>query len=120
MRDEIVRTRDLLQRLTGKPGRYFRPSGTADGTTRPSDAVLVAAGDAGYRVVLGFDVDPLDYQSPGPAIVTQRTLAAVRPGSVVSLHFGYPGTVSALPGILDGLAARGLTPVTASALLGGS
>lgn len=118
MLEEITRTRDLLVRLTGKPGRSFRPSGTGDGTRRPADTVLAAAGEAGYPLVLGFDVDPLDYQSPGAAAVAQRTLAAVTPGAVVSLHFGYPDTVAALPAILDGLASRGLTPVTASKLLG--
>jgi peptidoglycan/xylan/chitin deacetylase (PgdA/CDA1 family) len=69
--------------------------------------------------VLGFDVDPFDYQDPGAETVAQRTLAAVRPGAIVSLHFGHPGTIAALPAILDGLDARGLTPVTASAVLRG-
>lgn len=118
MRDEIARTRDLLVRLTGSPGAYFRPSGTANGIDSPSADALAAAGAVGYPVVLGYDVDPLDYQSPSPDVITQRTLAAARPGAVVSLHFGYPNTAAALPAILDGLAARGLTPVTASKLLG--
>jgi len=117
MTDEIVRCRDLLVRLTGKPGKYFRPSGTDDGTTTPPAAVLQAAGGAGYGTVLGFDVDPLDYSDPGAAAVTQRTLAAVKAGSVVSLHFNHAGTLAALPGILDGLAQKNLTPVTASELL---
>jgi peptidoglycan/xylan/chitin deacetylase (PgdA/CDA1 family) len=117
MTDEIVRCRDLLVRLTGKPGRYFRPSGTDDGTSTPPAAVLQAAGAAGYSTVLGFDVDPLDYSDPGSAAVTQRTLATVKPGSIVSLHFGHPGTLAALPGILDGLAQHNLVPVTASELL---
>ncbi|GMU79879.1 MAG: hypothetical protein AMXMBFR46_26680 [Acidimicrobiia bacterium] len=118
MQAEITRCRDTLVRLTGTPGRLFRPSGTADGTAQPSDAVLAAAGAAGYPVVLGWDVEPFDYQSPGTDAIVARTLSAVRPGAVVSLHFGYPQTVAALPRILDGLAARGLTPVTASKLLG--
>ena len=117
MADEITRCRDVLVRLTGGGGRYFRPSGTGDGTQRPSDAVLAAAGTAGYPVVLGFDVDPLDYDQPGPDVVTQRVLDRVEAGSIVSLHFGYAGTVTALPKILDGLAQRQLTPVTASQLL---
>ena len=53
-----------------------------------------------------------------PTAVTQRTLAAVGPGSIVSLHFGHPGTVTALPAILDGLDQRELAPVTVSTLLG--
>jgi hypothetical protein len=38
--------------------------------------------------------------------------------SVVSLHFGHAGTVAAMPRILDAVEAKGLTPVTASTLLG--
>jgi peptidoglycan/xylan/chitin deacetylase (PgdA/CDA1 family) len=79
--------------------------------------VLSVSAQAGYATVLGFDVDPLDYDDPGAAAVTERTLAAVKPGSIISLHFGHPGTVAALPGILDGLDQRGLAPVTVSTLL---
>ena len=38
MLDEIVRCRDVLVRLTGGPGAFFRPSGTDDGTTSPERA----------------------------------------------------------------------------------
>jgi peptidoglycan/xylan/chitin deacetylase (PgdA/CDA1 family) len=116
--DEVTRARDVLVRLTGGPGSAFRPSGTDDGTASPGDQVLAVAAEAGYATVLGFDVDPFDYQDPGAAAVTQRTLAAAHPGAVVSLHFGHPGTVEALPAILDGLDERGLTPVTVSTMLG--
>jgi peptidoglycan/xylan/chitin deacetylase (PgdA/CDA1 family) len=118
MADEITRCRDVLTRLTGSGGTFFRPSGTGDGTARPADVVLAAAGTAGYPVVLGFDVDPLDYNQPDPDVVVQRVLDRVKAGSIVSLHFGYAGTVTAVPKILDGLAQRQLTPVTASQLLG--
>jgi peptidoglycan/xylan/chitin deacetylase (PgdA/CDA1 family) len=117
MRDEIARCRDVIVHLTGYPGVFFRPSGTDDGTTTPPADVLDASAAVGYRTVLGFDVDPLDYTDPGADAVVQRTLAAVQPGSIVSLHFGHAGTVAAMPRILDGLAQRGLTPVTASKLL---
>jgi peptidoglycan/xylan/chitin deacetylase (PgdA/CDA1 family) len=119
MTEEIQRCRDVLVRLSGSGGRFFRTSGEVDGTRVPSDTVLELAGDAGYPVVLGFDVDPLDYQDPGIEAVATRTLEAVKPGSVISLHFDHPGAVVALPPILDGLDERGLQPVTASELLGG-
>lgn len=118
MAAEVTRCRDVLTRLSGSGGRYFRPSGTADGTSVPSAAVLAAAGAAGYRTVLGFDVDPFDYQDPGAAAITQRVLATVGPGSVVSLHFDHPGTIEAIPAILDGIVARGLQPGTAAQLFG--
>jgi peptidoglycan/xylan/chitin deacetylase (PgdA/CDA1 family) len=108
----------VLSQLTGGPGAAFRPSGTDDGTVSPGEQVLSVAAEAGYGTVLGFDVDPLDYDDPGADVVTQRTLAAVHPGAIVSLHFGHVGTVQAMPAILDGLAQRNLTPVTISTLLG--
>ena len=53
---------------------------------------------------------------PG-ADAVQAGAATATAGSIVSLHFGHPGTVAALPGILDDLRARGLQAVTASTLL---
>jgi peptidoglycan/xylan/chitin deacetylase (PgdA/CDA1 family) len=117
MTTEITRCRDVLVRLTGSPGTFFRPSGTDDGTTAPSDLVLTSARDAGYATVLGFDVDPLDYQNPGSGAVAQRTTDTLRPGAIVSLHFGHPGTIAALPAILDACDQRGLVAGTASSLL---
>jgi peptidoglycan/xylan/chitin deacetylase (PgdA/CDA1 family) len=114
---EIVQCRDVLTRLTGGPGAAFRPSGTDDGTASPGEQVLDLAAQAGYGIVLGFDVDPLDYNDPGADAVVQGTLATVGPGSIVSLHFGHPGTIAALPAILDGLDAKNLEPVTVSTLL---
>jgi peptidoglycan/xylan/chitin deacetylase (PgdA/CDA1 family) len=117
MLDEIVRCRDVLERLSGSPTAFFRPSGTDDGTAELPNVVLDVAGEAGYRTVLGFDVDPHDYADPGASAVAQRTLDAVGPGSIVSLHFGHPGTIAAMPALLDGLVQKGLTPVHASQLL---
>jgi peptidoglycan/xylan/chitin deacetylase (PgdA/CDA1 family) len=117
MESEIVMCRDLLRSLAGTPGAYFRPSGTTDGVTRPSDATLTAAAEAGYATVLGYDVDPTDYRDPGAAAVVARTLGGVHPGAIVSLHFGHAGTIAAMPHILDGLEQRGLKPVTSSELL---
>jgi peptidoglycan/xylan/chitin deacetylase (PgdA/CDA1 family) len=114
---EIVMCRDLLHSLTGTDGAYFRPSGTVDGVTRPSDGTLTAAAAAGYATVLGYDVDPADYRDPGAAAVVSRTLGAVHPGAIVSLHFGHTGTIAAMPHILDGLDQRGLKPVISSDLL---
>ncbi len=110
---EVVGCRQVLQRLTGTPGRWFRPSGTPHATP----IIAAAAGRAGYRVTLSYDVDPRDFADPGPGVVRDRTLAAVRPGSIVSLHLGHAGTVDALPGILDGLRSHGLRAVGVGALL---
>jgi peptidoglycan/xylan/chitin deacetylase (PgdA/CDA1 family) len=111
---EITRCAEVLRRLTGSAGRWFRPSGTVHATP----AILEAAGRAGYATSLSYDVDPADYADPGAAAVTSRVLAAVRAGSIVSLHLGHLGTVQAIPAIVDGLRSRGLAAVTISELMG--
>jgi len=111
---EITRCADLLQKLTGSRGRWFRPSGT----TRATPTILAAAARAGYAECLSFDVDPLDYTDPGPDAIVTRVLGAVRQGSIVSMHFGHPGTVQAMPRILDGLGQRQLAAVSMSRIMG--
>ncbi len=110
---EITGCRDVLARLAPTEGRYFRPSGTSTATP----LILTEAGSAGYRTVVDFDVDPLDYTSPGADAVVARVRAGVQPGSIVSLHFGYPGTVEAFPRVVANLRAAGLTPVTVRDIL---
>jgi peptidoglycan/xylan/chitin deacetylase (PgdA/CDA1 family) len=112
-RVEIERCRDLIAAATGGPGAFFRPSQAQHATA----AVRALAADAGYPTVLSYDVDSRDYTDPGAGVI-RRNVAAATAGSVVSLHLGHPGTLSALPGLLDDLAARGLTPVTATRLFG--
>ena len=111
-RAEIVRCRDLLVSLVGSPGMHFR----ASQTQHASPLVRQLAGAAGYPVCLSYDVDSLDYIDPG-ADTVRANVAQAQAGSIVSMHFGHPGTVTAMPGILADLQARGLRPVTAQSLL---
>jgi len=111
VRAEIERCRDRLAALTGSPGDFFRPSAAQHATKE----VLRLAGAAGYEHVLSYDVDSRDFTDPGAAAIRRNVRKAVA-GDVVSMHLGHPGTLDALPGLLDDLAARGLKPVTAGAL----
>jgi peptidoglycan/xylan/chitin deacetylase (PgdA/CDA1 family) len=110
---EFAQARDVIQQVSGNNGIYARPSAM----DRATPLVLAAAGVVGYRTVVAFDVDPSDYLDPGSQAVVDRTLAAVQPGSIVSLHLGHVGTLQALPAILDGLSSRGLQAVTVRTLL---
>ncbi|MGW1796681.1 polysaccharide deacetylase family protein [Streptomyces sp. NPDC001984] len=112
-RAEITECADRLRRLTGSIGTWFRPSRAP--TASPLVTRLARA--AGYPHVLSYDVDSLDYTRPGAPAVTRKILAEVRGGSVVSLHFGYPDTVAALPAVLQELDRRGLRAVTTTELL---
>lgn len=111
-RQEITGCADRIRRLTGSVGTWFRPSRT------PTASPLVTrlAQEAGYPHVLSYDVDSLDYTSPGATAVARKVLAEIREGSVVSLHFGYADTVAALPVVLEELDRRGLAAVTTTEL----
>ncbi|MCD9880632.1 polysaccharide deacetylase family protein [Streptomyces guryensis] len=111
-RGEITACADRLGRLTGSIGTWFRPSRAP----LASPLVLRLARSAGYPHVLSYDVDSLDYTRPGADAVRRKVLDEVRNGSVVSMHFGYPDTVAALPAVLEELARRGLTAVTTTEL----
>lgn len=113
---EVSRAADAVAAVRGSAGLLFRPSGTPSSTATIRSAALAS----GYHRCISYDVDPSDYLDPGPAAVRDRTLTAVRAGSIVSLHLGHAGTVAALPGILDGLRQRGLAAVTVTDLLTGA
>ena len=112
-RREVARGAAALKKAVGSTGWWFRPSGTP----RSTATIRAAALDSGYKRCISYDVDPEDYRDPGAALVRSRTRKQVRPGSIVSLHLGHPGTVEALPGILSDLSTSGLRPVTLSTLL---
>ncbi|MFJ8441101.1 polysaccharide deacetylase family protein [Kitasatospora griseola] len=111
-REEIAQCAQRLERLTGSMGRWFRPSAAQYATQMVKDQ----AQQVGYQHILSFDIDPLDYTDPGPDTIARRVLKSAAAGSVVALHMGHQGTVTALPAILDGLDAKGLHAVTASEL----
>ncbi|MGH1551553.1 polysaccharide deacetylase family protein [Streptomyces sp. L7] len=110
---EITGCADRLKRLTGSIGTWFQA------LARPGRVPLVQrlAHRVGYPHVLSYDVDSLDFTEPGAPAITRKVLAEVRDGSVVSMHFGYAGTVAALPAVLQELDRRGLRAVTTTELL---
>ncbi|ANW17985.1 polysaccharide deacetylase family protein [Streptomyces clavuligerus] len=110
---EITACAQRLRRLTGSAGTWFRPS-----RTRFTTPLLTRlAQRAGYPHTLSYDLDSLDFTSPGATAVTRTVTGQIRRGSVVSLHFGYADTVAALPALLDDLHRRGLRAVTTTELL---
>jgi peptidoglycan/xylan/chitin deacetylase (PgdA/CDA1 family) len=110
---EIAQCAERLRKLTGTIGTWFRPSRTP----HASMTVRVQAAKVGYHSCLSYDVDSRDFQDPGPDAIIRNVLRGVRGGSIVSMHFGHQGTVTAMPALLEGLRRRGLRAVTVSSLL---
>ena len=110
---EIAGCAQRLRALTGSIGRWFRPSQTQYATA----LIEQTARQVGYPTCVSYDVDSLDYTDPGPDAVVATVLGSVQRGSIISLHLGHPGTVTALPAIVHGLASQKLSPVTLTELL---
>ena len=77
---------------------------------RFSSGTLRAARRAGYREMVLWDVDPLDWQLPEPEDIVTRVVHGSSPGSIIDLHVTGP-TAAALPGVIHGLRQHGLACV---------
>lgn len=120
LRQQITRTADLQQQLTGHRPCFFRPPGGF--TTNVSQAAY----GLGVSVVL-WSVDTLDWRQPAvttaaatSAIVARATAVGSQQHPIVLLHAGKASsepdsvvspnrsnTVAALPAIIDWYAAHG-------------
>jgi peptidoglycan/xylan/chitin deacetylase (PgdA/CDA1 family) len=65
-----------------------------------------------------WSVDPLDWQRPGSAVVSQRIIGRCHRGAVILAHDIHRSTVRAMPATLSGIADRGYRFVTMSELIG--
>ena len=112
VRSELVRAGEPWWNLARTaPLPLFRPPYGALGS-----GAGAGAGAAGYRLTVLWDVDPQDWRRPGAATIAARSVGPARRGSIVVLHV-QAQTAAALPAILDGLARKGLRPVSLDELL---
>jgi peptidoglycan-N-acetylglucosamine deacetylase len=112
---EINATQRLVEALTGRSMRLFRPPffGDAEPTTPHEIAPVKLAQTLGY-VTVGLRVDPDDWLEPPADLIVQRIMermADTNPesrGQIVLLHDAggdRAQTVAALPHIIDALRA---------------
>jgi peptidoglycan/xylan/chitin deacetylase (PgdA/CDA1 family) len=117
---QLDRTEKALSGLVGRTSRpFFRPPYGAW-----NHDVRVAVGRAGWHYMVMWDIDTIDWKptsqgGPTAEDIEARVLANAEGGSIVLMHLGGYHTLEALPAILDGLAGKGLQPVTLREMLGG-
>src|SRR5712691_5270668 len=111
-RRELQRTDDAIKSATGMRPTLFRPP-YGSLTAREKRWIH---DEFGYEIIL-WDVDPLDWKRPGPAVVCNRILKETRAGSIVLSHDIHPGTIVAMPRTFDQLEAKGFKFVTVSELI---
>lgn len=114
-RDELGRTSTAIEDATGYRPCIYRPPYGARGR-----GIQRAAWRLGMMSIL-WDVDPEDWRNPASSQIRNHVLSHAHPGSIILMHDGAAGrraTLSALPGIITTLKARGYQLVTVPELLG--
>jgi peptidoglycan/xylan/chitin deacetylase (PgdA/CDA1 family) len=117
---ELQRTIDAFKRHLDVCPHLYRPP---HGQRTPFMNLLLSNRD---MVSVTWDVSAGDWATDDAALVAERVLRDVRPGSIILLHDGLDGNVGAdrsvlvraLPLVLDGLRERGLRPVRVDELVG--
>lgn len=121
-RSEIVITERLLsatladlpaeEQAAALPKLFAPPSGSM------GDAMHTVCEQLGYTVVM-WTRDTIDWRDHDAALITERALRDLAAGDLILMH-PTAATVQALPAVLDGIAAAGLTADTVTAVLGGA
>lgn len=119
IRDQLDRTEAAIVAAINVSTRpWFRPPfGGLD------DQVPAVVGAAGYGYTVMWDIDTIDWRpesdgGPTAQEIVDKVVNRADGGSIVLMHLGGFNTLEALPGIVAGLRAKGLTPVTLGTMFG--
>jgi len=119
MRDQLDRTEAaILAAINISTRPWFRPP--FDGL---DDQIPAVVGAAGYGYTVLWDIDTIDWRpeaDAGPTAqqIVDKVVGRADDGSIVLMHLGGFNTLEALPGIVAGLRAKGLTTVTLGTMFG--
>jgi peptidoglycan/xylan/chitin deacetylase (PgdA/CDA1 family) len=123
MADQLHRTEVAIAKHASQdPKPFFRPPYGAS-----NSSVLAGVGAAGYRLSIKWDIDTIDWRpinnpggpaGPTAAQIVSKVLTNAKPGSIVLMHLGGYETYKALPGIIDGLRAKGHALVNLDVMMG--
>ncbi|MEJ7872083.1 MAG: polysaccharide deacetylase family protein, partial [Rubrobacteraceae bacterium] len=111
----MATTSHRIKAATGFRPCVFRPPYGAYDSRVVGDARSLG------MTTVNWDVDPMDWTTPGSDVIYQRVVSNVQPGSIVLMHDGGGNrsqTVAALPRIIQNLKGRGYHFSTVSQMLG--
>ncbi|WP_438302993.1 polysaccharide deacetylase family protein [Streptomyces sp. HUAS TT11] len=111
IREELRRPSDAIEELTGHRPTLMRPP-----QGRTNDTVNRISREQGLAEVL-WSVTAKDYLTDDSDLIRKRVLDQAGRDGIILLHDIYPGTVPAVPGIIDALKERGYVFVTVPQLL---
>lgn len=115
IKDEITKTENEIQRITGKRPTVFRPP---EGCCNKN--VVSCASELGYKLIL-WTVDPRDWASPPVSAVSDNILHSVKSGAIILCHDynsnKHTPTPQALRIVIPSLISGGYRFVTISELI---
>jgi peptidoglycan/xylan/chitin deacetylase (PgdA/CDA1 family) len=111
VREELEGSVKLIEQITNKPVKYFRPPYGAY-----NNQLLDMAEDLSL-VTIQWDVDSLDWKGLSAQAIAQRVLGAVKNGSIILMHNNADNVVPALVLILTRLNQLGYKVTTVGDLV---
>lgn len=111
MRNELTTSVKLIEDITHKKVKYFRPP-----YGDYSDRLISVCDDLGLQAIQ-WSVDSLDWKGLSAGEILQRVSGGVQNGSIILCHNNSDHIVEALPVIIDTLRAKGYTFVKMSNLV---
>ena len=105
---EILRSNQLIKKLTGQTPRFVRPPYGWGEPAKISD----------YPTAL-WSIDPKDWDPRRTADeISAEILGSLAPRSIILLHEQSPQLTEFLPVVIEGIKAQGFQPVTLRVLMG--
>jgi peptidoglycan/xylan/chitin deacetylase (PgdA/CDA1 family) len=112
---DILAGQEIIEQETRQKLHLLRPPGGD-----LSVPVIRQIQKMGYTIVF-WDIDPQDWrESATPAGIIDNIMSNLRPGAIILLHEGKPGTLKALPEIIDDIRRQGYEIGTVSDLFAAS
>ena len=114
-RQELVKSEEVIQKVTGKRPILFRPPQGSWNTQ-----VYEIAREKGYSVIL-WDIDTLDWAHTPSNKISEYVVSNAKSGNIILMHDYHSGgctTTDALRSFIPKLLERGFRFVTVSELIG--
>ncbi len=108
---ELKDTSALIEKITGKRPRFFRPP-----FGEYNNRVIQTANKLDYQVIQ-WSLDSLDWQEPGTNYIIKRILNNVSSGDIILMHNNAPDTAKALKILIPKLKKQGFKIVPLSQLI---
>lgn len=110
-KEEMIKTSQLVAKITGKSMRLFRPP---YGVTTP--AIAKATGELGYDVI-GWNIRSLDTTGDSRENIYNRVVSQIRPGAIILFHDTSQKTIDILKRTLEYLRKNGIGIVPLTEML---